>query len=123
MIDSQQEGQFLVVKLNRPDRRNALSAEACARLSDALDSFGQARAVILTAVGSSFCAGGDFEELERFAAADADASSEALYGGFQRMIRTIRNLPVPVIAAVNGHAMGAGMDLALACDLRVVSKD
>ncbi len=123
MIESKQEGVISIITLNRPERRNALTAEACAELSDRLDDAVQSRAVILTGAGGAFCAGGDFEELERFAGADPDASGEGLYSGFQRMIRTIRRLPIPVIAAVNGHAMGAGMDLALACDLRVASLD
>lgn len=123
MIESKQEGDISIVTLNRPERRNALTAEACAQLSDRLDEAVGSRAVILTGAGGAFCAGGDFEELERFAGSDPDASGEGLYSGFQRMIRTIRRLPIPVIAAVNGHAMGAGMDLALACDLRVASLD
>jgi enoyl-CoA hydratase/carnithine racemase len=121
MIESKQEGDISIVTLNRPERRNALTAEACAQLSDRLDEAVGSRAVILTGAGGAFCAGGDFEELERFAGSDPSASGEGLYSGFQRMIRTIRRLPIPVIAAVNGHAMGAGMDLALACDLRVAS--
>lgn len=121
MIESKQEGDISIITLNRPERRNALTAQACAELSDRLDEAVQSRAVILTGAGGAFCAGGDFEELERFAEAYPDASGEGLYTGFQRMIRTIRTLPIPVIAAVNGHAMGAGMDLALACDLRVAS--
>jgi enoyl-CoA hydratase/carnithine racemase len=123
MIESKQEGDITIVTLNRPERRNALTAEACAQLSDRLDDSARSRVVILTGAGGAFCAGGDFEELERFAGSDPEASGEGLYSGFQRMIRTIRRLPVPVIAAVNGHAMGAGMDLALACDFRVASMD
>lgn len=122
MIESKHEGSLAYITINRPERRNALTSEACADLADALEQAAkEARAIILTGSGSAFCAGGDFEELERFGSVDSNQSSDGLYRGFQRMIRTIRKIDVPVIAAINGHAMGAGMDLALACDIRVAS--
>ena len=124
MIESKHEGSLAYVTINRPDRRNALSADACAQLADAIEQAAKkSRVIILTGEGSAFCAGGDFEELERFGSGNANESSEGLYRGFQRMIRTIRKVGVPVIAAINGHAMGAGMDLALACDIRIAAQE
>lgn len=79
--------------------------------------------MILTGAGEAFCAGGDLAELERWSELPADRVGGVLYETFQRMIRVIRAAPAVVIAAVNGAAVGAGMDLALACDLRVAAED
>jgi 2-(1,2-epoxy-1,2-dihydrophenyl)acetyl-CoA isomerase len=118
------EGPLAKVTLNRPERRNALTVSATQAAADALEqSAKEARVVILTGAGPAFCAGGDFDELKRFSDAGPEKAADHLYSGFQRMIRTVRELEVPVVAAVNGPAMGAGMDLALACDLRIASSD
>lgn len=118
------DGPVATVTLNRPDRRNALTLQACHATAESLRRAGaEARVIVLTGAGSAFCAGGDFEELERFTDMDAAKAADHLYSGFQGLIRCVREVEVPVIAAVNGHAMGAGMDLALACDLRVASAE
>jgi enoyl-CoA hydratase/carnithine racemase len=78
--------------------------------------------VILTGTGRAFCAGGDLDELEKWSTKPRDEIGSTLYGSFQAMIRTIRASDAIVIAAVNGAAVGAGMDLALACDLRVAGE-
>jgi len=116
-----EQGRITRITINRPDRRNALTVEGTKALAAALRSAVSSRVVILTGAGSAFCAGGDFEELKRLSKAGPEQAAEQLYGGYQGLIRTIRELEVPVIAAVNGPAMGAGMDLALACDLRIAS--
>lgn len=117
-----EEGKVGTVTINRPDRRNALTVENTRELSEALVQVATtARVVILTGAGSAFCAGGDFSELQRLAEAGEAEAGEQLYSGYQQMIRTVRALDVPVIAAVNGPAAGAGLDLALCCDLRVAS--
>lgn len=79
--------------------------------------------MILTGAGDAFCAGGDLDELERWSRLPAEQVGSVLYETFQRMIRVIRSTPAIVIAAVNGAAVGAGMDLALACDLRIASAE
>ena len=118
------EGRVATVTINRADRRNSLTVAATQQIAQSLQrAAASSRVAILTGAGSAFCAGGDFDELKRFSSGRVEQSGEGLYSGFQNMIRTIRELEVPVIAAVNGPAMGAGMDLALACDLRVASMD
>ena len=79
--------------------------------------------MIVTGEGSAFCAGGDLDELERWSQTSPEEISATLYGSFQQMIRSIRASDAVFIAAINGAAVGAGMDLALACDLRVASEN
>lgn len=117
-------GDIAKVTINRPEKRNALTIAVTQAIAEGLAGLEKsARAVILTGAGQAFCAGGDFADLRRLSGSDPAHSAGHLYEGFQRMIRTIRELEIPVIAAVNGPAMGAGMDLALACDLRLASEE
>ncbi|MGH2747734.1 MAG: enoyl-CoA hydratase/isomerase family protein [Actinomycetota bacterium] len=113
------EGDIAYVTISRPERANALDAETARAIADAIAAVEAERVVVLTGEGKAFCAGGDLEELERWAAGGAEQIRDELYGGFQAMIRAIRDSDAVVIAAVNGAAVGAGMDLALACDLRI----
>lgn len=119
-----EEGDIATVTLNRPERRNALTVAGAQAIADALEKVAESsRVVVLTGAGPAFCAGGDFDELARLSAADPAQAAVHLYSGYQRMIRTVREIDIPVVAAVNGSAMGAGMDLALACDVRVASAE
>lgn len=111
------------VTLQRPERRNALDAATATELAEKLAEAGaQARIVIVTGEGKAFCAGGDLEELEAWSATSPEEISTRLYGSFQQMIRSIRRSDAVYIAAINGAAVGAGMDLALACDLRIAAE-
>jgi enoyl-CoA hydratase len=105
------------VTLDDPARRNVLSAALVGELTaafDALDGRDDVTAVVLTGAGRAFCAGADLADLR--AAADGDrAGLYRVYGGFDR----VRRSPLVTIAAVNGAAVGAGLNLALVCDLRV----
>ena len=116
------EGDVVVVTLDRPDRANALDAEAARAVGEAIAQAHDARAIILTGTGKAFCAGGNLEELDRWSGLDAGEISSALYENFQGMIRAVRSTPAIVVAAINGAAVGAGCDLALACDLRVAGR-
>jgi enoyl-CoA hydratase len=111
---------FAVIRLNRPDKLNALSREMLAALSmtfDSAQSDPTLRAIILTGTGRAFSAGTDLTEL---AAADAE-EARAISERGQSLCNQIEHCKVPVIAAVNGIAAGGGCELALACHLRIAS--
>ena len=117
------EDELAVVTIDRPAQSNALDSATARALAGAIQEVsGRARAVILTGEGRAFCAGGDLTELERWSDLSEEEIGAFLYSGFQGMVRAIRSSPAIVIAAVNGAAVGAGMDLALACDVRIASE-
>lgn len=112
---------FTIVRLNRPEKRNALSREMILALADGFKHFEDQpdlRAIILTGTGDqAFCAGTDISEL---AGLDPDRAREVSDRG-QELCNQIENCRVPVIAAVNGIAAGGGCELALACHLKIAS--
>ena len=117
------EDELAFVTIDRPDRRNALGSRDARAVAAAIsDGARGARVVILTGAGDAFSAGGDLDELERWSDLEPEEIGSTLYESFQAMIRAIRNSDAVVIAAINGAAVGAGMDLALACDLRVAAE-
>lgn len=112
-------GGALVLALNRPGSGNALDEDTIAALRARLDAAaGDAalRCVVLTGTGRFFCAGGD---LKAYRALTDRAALERVFGAARDLLDMIEAHPLPVIAAIDGYALGGGAELALACDLRV----
>jgi enoyl-CoA hydratase len=120
LLDTDADG-IAVVTINRPDKLNALNAQVFSDLSDLLDRIKgdqTIRAVIVTGAGpKAFVAGADIGEL---AAVDG-AEGARLSARGQAVFRDLERLPIPVIAAVNGFALGGGCELAMACHLRLAA--
>jgi 2-(1,2-epoxy-1,2-dihydrophenyl)acetyl-CoA isomerase len=118
-VETRRDGAVLTITLNRPDVLNALNGAAHAGLRDALRSAlaAEVRAVVLTGAGRGFCVGQDLQEFRD----GADDVADRLREQFNPHVLAIRALEKPVIAAVNGPAAGAGLSLALACDLRLAA--
>ena len=129
-IEFERKGPLAVIRLNRPEARNALSPGMVAELGEALAwcRGGDVRAVMLTGVDGAFCAGADVRDFtQQLDDAGPEGLSEhlrSLADALHRdVVMAIRQLDKPVVAAVNGVAAGAGFSLALACDLRIASSD
>lgn len=111
MIHLDDRGTVALLTIDRPHRRNALDHEALEGLLDAHRRSGSARVVVLTGAGGHFCAGADLTGVEDGAFTDL----------LREVLATLRDDPRPILAAVDGAALGAGTQLAIACDLRVAT--
>ena len=124
LLDRHEAG-VLTLTLNRPERLNALNADLIEALSAGIKRAGtdpECRAVLITGAGRGFCAGADLAN-RAFSPGDARPDlGQALEKGLNPIIRGIRNLPKPVVCAVNGPAAGAGANIALACDIVLAAK-
>src|SRR5487761_1566583 len=112
------------ITLNRPEVLNACDVEVLQRLQDALkevSSDQSVRCVVLTGAGRAFCAGADLQSLKSRGSGAKLSLAEDLREGFNPVVMRIRTMDKPVIAMVNGVAAGAGMGLAFACDMRIMS--
>ena len=123
------EGHVAVLTLNRPATRNALSGEEMFRafetIFDYMNQNTQVRASVLTGAGTAFCSGGNITEMKDKTGMFKGNPSEVANNyknGIQRIPRAFQTLTVPMIAAVNGAALGAGNDLACMCDIRIASE-
>ncbi len=121
-------GPVALLTLNRPDTRNALSGEdvfaAFEQVFERLNADMNIRAAVLTGAGSAFCSGGNVAEMRDRTGMFGGTPEEIAAGyraGIQRIPRAFQKLTVPIIAAVNGAAIGAGNDLACMCDIRIAS--
>ncbi len=114
---------ILWIYLNRPEKLNSFNMKMLEELSDAIKGVEKdkdVRCVVITGEGEkAFCAGADLKILSTLDPKGAWKFSEI----GQELMRRIENLPVPVIAAINGYALGGGFELALACDFRIASED
>ncbi len=109
-----------IATIDRPERRNALNAELCAQLLARLEAEPDLRAVVITGAGDkAFCAGADL--VVRAEDASEPGGGDTFRPAFERLLDAIVDYPAPVLAAVNGPAIGAGLQLAVACDLRVAA--
>ena len=114
MLGVTRDDDVVVLELQREERRNALNLELCQEIHAAVDAAVAegARSIVVTGQGSVFCSGADLGGVY------GPEFLEALYG----MLHHLTRVPVPIIAAVNGPAIGAGTQLAMACDLRVADE-
>jgi 2-(1,2-epoxy-1,2-dihydrophenyl)acetyl-CoA isomerase len=120
-IDFKADGAIARITLNRPARLNSFTAKMHEELRDALGGLGEARVVVLTGAGRGFCAGQDLND-RAVSPGEAVDLGETVEACWNPLIRTLTSLPQPVIARVNGVAAGAGVNIALACDIVVAAK-
>lgn len=125
---SRNEG-VVTLMFNRPESRNAMTpamGDEVVRAVDEIRADPTARVCILTGSGKAFSSGGDLSMIARDTGLNAGGDAPSMAGSphdFYTRYLAIRRLPIPTIAAMNGHAIGAGLCIALACDLRVAVAD
>ena len=119
------QGGILGITLNRPDKLNAFNPEMHQRLKAALERARdepEVRVVLLTGAGRAFCAGQDLAERDVSAGAAPIDLSVTIGSYYNPLVRRMRELPKPIVCAVNGIAAGAGANIALACDLVLAAR-
>jgi 3-hydroxypropionyl-coenzyme A dehydratase len=123
IIKSQISDDIAIIKINRPEVLNALDNEVAAELYTTIEIVGmddKIKAVIITGTGErSFCAGGDLRYVMNIDPIEAERYASFMHS----LLNKIENLEKPVIAAINGYALGGGCQLALACDIRIASNN
>ncbi len=127
-LNIQRDGAVVTLTMNQPQTRNALTGntavEEFVRACDEIRTDPSIKVVIITGEGPVFSSGGNVKDMKRFfdEALTPDAIREEYRQGIQRIPRALYNLDVPVICAVNGPAIGAGLDLTCMCDIRIASE-
>jgi 2-(1,2-epoxy-1,2-dihydrophenyl)acetyl-CoA isomerase len=119
------EDGIATIVLNRPEKLNAIDDDVREGLMTALDSIERDREIrvaVITGAGRGFCAGGDVEKMIELKTGFHSATFRGYLEAGHALVRKLRTMPKPVVASVNGPAAGAGMSLALACDLRIASE-
>jgi 2-(1,2-epoxy-1,2-dihydrophenyl)acetyl-CoA isomerase len=123
LLETQADG-VVTLTMNRPDRLNALSTEIMEGLLEALPRLAvesSIGAVVLTGAGRAFCSGGDVKSMAEGASTRSAEEAVKHLRGRMEAARLLHEMPKPTIAMVNGPAAGAGLSLALACDLRIAA--
>ena len=127
-LNIERDGAILTLTMNQPETRNALTGNTAVQefvqACDEIRRDASVKAVILTGAGPIFSSGGNVKDMQRFFddALTPDAIREEYRQGIQRIPRALTQLDVPVICAVNGPAIGAGLDLTCMCDIRIASE-
>jgi enoyl-CoA hydratase/carnithine racemase len=124
-VSVDRQGPVATLTLDLPERRNAMTPRMAEEFPQAVAELARDDAlqvVVLTGRGSAFCAGGDLDALYEQTGWSPERNRAAM-GAFYRAFLSILHLPVPTVAAINGPAIGAGLALALACDLRYAATD
>ncbi|QNP58369.1 crotonase/enoyl-CoA hydratase family protein [Paenacidovorax monticola] len=127
-LNIERDGAILTLTMNQPETRNALTGntavEEFVQVCDEIRRDASVKAVILTGAGPIFSSGGNVKDMRRFFddALTPDLIREEYRQGIQRIPKALCQLDVPVICAVNGPAIGAGLDLACMCDIRIASE-
>lgn len=125
LLEAKHEGVATLV-MNRPDRLNALNNELASALNEALGRITNeetVRVVVITGAGRAFCAGGDLGLIAKGRQSGETRELEPLLRAGMQAVLKMRVMPQPVIAAVNGAAAGAGMNIALAADMRIAAEE
>ena len=121
-ITLEREGAVAILTLNDPSTRNALSWDLAGELGEALDQLGDARALVLTGAGKGFCSGGNMASDVPEGMGFGDMIAQGLQDSVNPALRKLAALKIPVVAAVNGAAAGAGAPLALHADFVVAGE-
>ena len=127
-LQQRREGAILILTMSQPETRNALTGNnAVQEFVDACEQVRRdtsIRVVVLTGEGPVFSSGGNVKDMKRYQSGtlQPEAVREEYRNGIQRLPRALYNLDVPVIAAINGPAIGAGLDLTCMCDIRIASE-
>ncbi|TGK29491.1 enoyl-CoA hydratase/isomerase family protein [Leptospira gomenensis] len=127
-IDLGSGNKILILSFNNPESRNSMTREMGLEFKKITEDISQSsdkqkpRSIILTGKNGIFSAGGNFELLKSFSTKDFESNKKTMFE-FYNLFLSVRKLDIPVICAANGHAIGAGLSLAFACDIRVFANE